>query len=491
MNLGKRFLCLIWLWAALGPAIRSEVLLRWTINEIPPAKTLGVIGIVIPWNEDGKKLLPFARRQGFRVYVEAGTDSLAAVAEAVSKESIAGIILRIDRAERTTAEETLPKVREMYPKLSVRTVDTRGKQPDMKGWLVFKKDGILQVSSPTSQPWIDSNLALVRYERSLGSAETPVYTFSWDLSDPLQQKQGPGAEDYSLAVAEAGAFHADLILQIPENQQKALAEGNAEASKNWARVKAYLEFYGRGPSGSASEIPATVGVVTDDDDLSYEALNLMARHNIAFRVLSKTVAKPSAVEAFNILVVFSRADAELTKSIQAFAERGGIAVLVDLGGDFPWHRSPPTKTNGHSVSYDVGKGRVIELGEAVTDPETFAQDIRRLLMKQSIPVSLWNSLTTLVASYPGEKADDVVVELVNYAEESLEVQVQVKGDFDSVRFESPERGCCETLKPSRVDGFTEFVVPDLVIGGRVYLGAKAGGTNAKTRTAADDFVIFR
>jgi hypothetical protein len=346
----------------------------------------------------------------------------------------------------------------------------------MKGWLVFKRDGILQVSSPTSQPWLDSNFALVRYERSLESAETPLYTFSWDLSDPFEQKQGPSAEAYSLAVAEAGALRSDLILEIPENQQKALAEGDQEASKNWAQVKRYLDFYGRGRSAGA-EIPARVAVVTDDYDLSYEALNLMARHNIAFRVLGKAAAKPGALEAFDILVVFSKADAELTKSIAAFAERGGTAVLVNLGGDFPWHRSPPTKTNGHSVSYDVGKGRVIELGEAVSDPETFAQDIRRLMVKQTIPVSLWNSLTTLVTAYPGEKADDVVLELVNYATESVEVQVRVKGNFDSVRFESPEGGCCKTLRPSHVDGFTEFVVPDLVIGGRVYLGAKSGGTN--------------
>jgi len=481
------FLGWFWFVAALAPASRSQVLLRWTIEEMPSAKTLGVSAIVIPWSEEGKKLVPLARKQGYRVYVEAGSNSLAAAAEAVSKEGVAGIILKIEPAGRATADETLHNVRDKYPKLPVLAVSTRAKQPDMKGWLVFKKDGILEVSSPTSQPWIDSNLALVRYERSLGSAETPIYTFLWDLSDPLQQRQGPSPEDYSLAVAEAGAFHADLILEIPENQQKALAQANGAASENWARVKTYLEFYVRGRSTSASEIPARVGVVTDDYDLSYEALNLMARHNIAFRVLERAAAvKPGAVEAFDILVVFSRADAELTQSIAAFAERGGIAVLVDLAGDFPWHRSAPAKTNSHAVSYDVGKGRVIELGEAVTDPETFAQDIRRLMVKERIPVSLWNSLTTLVAAYQGEKSDDVVLELVNYAQESLEVQVQVKGNFDAVRFESPEHGCCETLKPSRVDGFTQFVVPDLVIGGRVHLGAK-GGPNLGARSAPYDF----
>jgi len=133
MNLGKRLLWLIWLWAALLPAGSCEVLLRWTTNEVPPAKKLGVTALVIPWNEDGRKLLPLARKQGYRVYVEAGNDSLVSAAEAVSKESVAGIILKFEPGERTSAHETLAKVRERYPKLPILMVDTRGKQPDMKG----------------------------------------------------------------------------------------------------------------------------------------------------------------------------------------------------------------------------------------------------------------------------------------------------------------------------------------------------------------------
>jgi hypothetical protein len=473
MRARKKFLPLIWLCVVLAPASQGGVLLRWTTRGMPSAKTLGVTEMVIPWNADGN-LLEAARNEGYRVYVEATADSLVAVADAVSKEVVEGIILEIDPAERQGLEQTLEKVRGAHPKLRVLLLDSRGKQPDMKGWLVFKKDGILQVSSPTSQPWIDSNLPLVRFERSFEPRETPLYTFSWDLSDPVEQKLGPSPTDYSLAVAEAGAFHADLLLEIPESQQKALAQGNAEALRDWAQVRTYLEFYGRGQRDRASEIPARVGVMTDDYDLSYEALNLMARHNIAFRVLNASAArKANFFEELDILVVFSNPDAEVTKSVAEFAERGGIVVLVNLRGTFPWHASPPTKTSPHSVSFDVGKGRVIELREAVSDPETFAQDIRRLMAKQKIPVSLWNSLTTLVAAYPGPAAGETVLELVNYAEEMVEAQVQVKGNFDSVRFESPEHGCCETLNPSHVDGFTEFVVRDLVIGGRVHLNAKA------------------
>jgi len=346
----------------------------------------------------------------------------------------------------------------------------------MKGWLVFKRDGILQVSSPTSQPWVDSNLPLVRFARAFDPNQPPFYTFSWDLSDPLQQKQGPSPSDYALAVAEARAFHADLLLEIPENQQRALARGDAEALKNWRQVKVYLEFYALARHDEAPEIAPRVAVLTGDYDSSYEALNLMARHNIAFRVLAASTERDAKnFEAFDILVVFANPDATQIQAIAEFAERGGIAVLVNLPGSYPWQTSPPAKTNAHSVSYPVGKGRVIELGEAVSDPETFARDIRRLMAKQSVPVSLWNSLTTLVAAYQGEKTDETVIELVNYAQELLQVQVQVKGELGSVRFASPERGCCEVLTPSYRDGFTEFVVPDLTIGGRVILslGSKA------------------
>jgi len=38
-----------------------------------------------------------------------------------------------------------------------------------------------------------------------------------------------------------------------------------------------------------------------------------------------------------------------------------------------------------------------------------------------------------------------------------------------------------------VDGFTEFVVPDLVIGRRVYLAAKSGGTDRSARAVGNDF----
>jgi hypothetical protein len=102
----------------------------------------------------------------------------------------------------------------------------------------------------------------------------------------------------------------------------------------------------------------------------------------------------------------------------------------------------------------------------------FAQDIRRLLGKENALISLFNGLTTIAAPYRDHSGTIKTLEFVNYAEDSLRLQVQVKGSFASIRYESPEQKCCESLVPVQRDGFTEFVIPELRIAGRVHLEAK-------------------
>jgi hypothetical protein len=52
----------------------------------------------------------------------------------------------------------------------------------------------------------------------------------------------------------------------------------------------------------------------------------------------------------------------------------------------------------------------------------------------------------------------------------------VRGNFATVTVETPERACCEKLKAVQVDGFTEFVVPDVFIGARVHLQGPTGSS---------------
>jgi hypothetical protein len=450
-----------------APWCAAKVYLRWTHSSLPAAQVLGVSEIVIPWNERVSVLLGQAHEQGYQAYVEAGAAQVRDAVNAAVEAHAAGVILRGDTAEQSTLREKAKEVTKTHPPLKVLVLDSGGKQPEMRGWLVFKKDGILQVSSPTSQPWLDANVAMIRYQKAF-AAGAPLYTFAWEEGDPLVNELGPKPADYELAIAEAGAYHADLVLEVHAAQQKGLASGNQNALADWAEVKRYLEFYNRS-DGSETGDQARVGVLAEDYQTPYEALNLMARHNIPFRVLKSSEVQGKDLGGFDVLIAFAELSKELAAAINDFAASGGVAVLVKLPGPFTWESAGAGATSGPSTTYRVGKGRVIELHEAIGDPETFAQDVRRLMAQTNVPVSLWNSLTTLVAAYRGTKAGETVVELVNYDQELSEVQVQVKGTFRSASYETPERAESEKLKTTQVNGFVQFVVPDLVVGGRVRL----------------------
>jgi len=448
------------------------VFLRWTYSEVPPAKTLGVNDLVVPWDGSATSLLESARKQGYAVYLEATAEQASAAAEA-GKNSAAGVLLKVSPSEQTDIDTTVRTLRLRYPKLTFLILNPTGKQPQMRGTLVLNKNGILEVSSPTAQPWLDTNLALVRIEQAFRPGQVPLYSFQWELIDSLQKLQGPNAEDYLLAVAEAGAFHADLVLSLHENLQKALAQNDRDGINLWKQMRRYLEFYSR--RTPPVEPAANIGILAGDYKKSYEPINLLARHNIPFRILRPSEQTAVRLKEFDMMVVLASATQQNVKLITDFASRGGIAIVVDSSGSYPWQSAKRIQTGDHSVAYAVGKGRIIELTEAVPDPETFAQDIRRLMDKQKVLISLWNALTTVAVPYREPHAGVTMLELVNYAEEPLRVQVQIKGSFHSIRYETPERGCCESLTPVQRNGFTEFVIPDLRVGGRVHLKeARAG-----------------
>jgi hypothetical protein len=456
----------------------SKVFLRWTQPSIPPSADMGIKELVVPW--DAEALIQNAHKQGYRVYAEIPFAQAPGGAR-IKTKNLAGIILDPADAKPSQVDETLRQLQSFYPKLPVLVVNAKAKPPQMMGQLVIQQNGVLQVTSPTAQPWIDSNLALVRLDQAFRPAQTPLYQFQWDLSDPLRQEQGPETPDYLLAVAEAGAFHADLILDLHPKLQTDLLQNNPAGRTVLNQIKRYLAFSSR-VAASVGEPEANVGVITDTNGNSYEPVNLFARHNIPFAVLQPSGLKQHSLDAFDLLLVFATPNERTIAAIADFASRGGVAVLVDARGPYPWQSTHPVPAGEHSVSYASGKGRIIELQGPVIDPETFAQDVRRLLEKDKVLISLWNALTTVAVSYDIPGGGQKVVEFVNYAEEPLPIQVQVHGLFSSILYETPEKGCCQSLTPVQRGGFTEFVVPSLRIAGRVRL---ARGTPAPDKTKGE------
>ncbi len=457
----------------------STVYIRWTSSSLPPmAAELGVTDLVIPWSNSFPAQVRVASTRGYRVYVEVPLDK--AVAAATGASELAGVILTTQASESEEVKKALPRLREAHPKLKFLVLDPEGKRPEMRGSLVIKKDSVLEVSSPTAQPWIDTNLALVKVDQRAYPEQSPMYKFSWGAPSDSGPQQSPlTADDYSLAVAEAGAFHADLILDVDDRLQQGISSGDQQAWTLWNQVRPYASFYSHSAEAEMKSV-ANVAVVVDDLDPSDEAMNLLARHNIPFKVFVPRDLESERLEAFNVVVVFAKPDRPMGERMGDLATRGKTVVVVDAHGSYPWQRGRPERLNEHLLSYVVGNGKVLELSEPVTDPETFAQDIRRLIGTQNLLMNLWNGLTTIAVPYaqPGENVKSL--ELINYSGDPLRLQVKVKGSYYSIRYEAPDLKCCESLVPAEHNGFTEFVIPDLRIAGRVHLdGNRAAAAPSK------------
>lgn len=444
----------------------SSVFIQWSTPRLPSASSLGVSDIVLSWKQGTNPSIASARAQGYRVYVEMPLQQAKAAAQVGEKSGWAGVVLNIPESEREQSENSIASLRSAHPKLRFLVLNSGGKPPLMRGSIIIKRDSVLEVSSPTAQPWIDANLALIKVEERAHRAEIPLYSFAW--ADQAQQRILT-AVDYSLAVAEAGAYHADLVLQLDEHLQESLSAHDAGAWALWNKVRSMINFY---KDGAGLKSAANVAVVFDRLDTNDEVLNLLARHNIPFKVFLPEDVKASNLNAFDIVIVSAKPDKVMAEQISDLATRGATVVLVDAHGNYPWQSGQRVQVNEQTTSYTAGNGKVLELSEPVVDPETFAQDIRRLLGKRNSILSLWNGLTTLAAPYADRSGTVKVLEFVNYAADPLHLQVQVKGSFTSVRYETPEHGCCQSLPPVKHDGFTEFTIPDLRVAGRVHLEAQ-------------------
>jgi hypothetical protein len=444
----------------------GKVFLRWTQSSLPPAATMGFKELVVSW--DAEALIRNAHRQGYRVYAEVPVGKAADLARSAGKLDLAGVVLNPGDFRADQIEEDLHRLHSAYPTLPMLVLNPKARQPQMKGQLVIKRDGVLQVTSPTAQPWIDCNLALVRLDQAFRPEQPSLYEFQWDLSDSTQQAYGPSTADYSLAVAEAGAFRADVILNLHPSLQTGLLQNAPSALAALKETKRYLAFYSKGGK-NVSWPDANVGVITDTYQKAYEPINLLGRHNIPFAVLRPSELKPQSLDAFHLVIVFVVPDQSVITAITDFASKGGIVVLVGAPAFYPWQSGQAVSAGEHSVAYAAGKGRIIELAGPVIDPETFAQDIRRLLGMDKLEISLWNALTVIAIPHSVLATREKVVELINYSQEPIPVQVQVKGSFSSVSYETPDRACCESLNPVQRGEFTEFVIPSLRIAGRVRL----------------------
>jgi hypothetical protein len=114
------------------------------------------------------------------------------------------------------------------------------------------------------------------------------------------------------------------------------------------------------------------------------------------------------------------------------------------------------------------KGGKVSRQKGVADPNGFALEMRRLVGREHRVIDIWNGITVLTAPYAEPQGDGALVTVLNYAHQPLPVQLRIAGKYRQVQFETPEEPAV-LLPHQHREAYTEFVLPALRIGGRVFL----------------------
>jgi hypothetical protein len=306
--------------------------------------------------------------------------------------------------------------------------------------------------APSSQPWIESNVWLVR-SLALGSPWRPVWISS--------QLENASAVDYERAVADAATGGGHWIVSLDDALRAKLRAKDASALEAWRRLSNYLKFAESHAAWSALTPYGNVGILLDPlkQDLGDEYLKLAVRRHVPYRLVPRSEMSTAALANFRALVATELDPPSATerKLLQDFAQNGGLVIVGPSWGDAP-------KTEPFA-EVPTGKGRVVVYRDP--DPEAVAKDLKELLSDDDLGVVPFNvpSIITCVSG-PGH-GQPLLVLLLNYFDHPVEaITLRVAGNFRSARLETPE-GAAVDLPLRDADGSTEVTIPKLLLWGAV------------------------
>ncbi len=407
---------------------RAEVFVRWMADRVPPRDVLGIATLALP--AENTAAVRDALGHGYRVYLE--VDAAALSAFKLPSGGVAGVLVRGSASARaiSTLRQQLPR------SVQVLTIDERGKWPRIRSNTVSRSNGVLQIAGRSAQPWIDTNAALARIAATKDAR--PLLTYRWTPAGIAEADEGPALENYLVAIAEAGSFRADLLLPLHERFQHRMLLGHPTARRDWDQIRRSLDFYA-GDFPSRYEPIASIGVVTAAPAKWFEVMNLLARHNLPFEPIApeRLAARAGALPKLRLLLVLGEPDPAQKKTLAAF-ERGGGVVRTET---------------------------------ELRDPNRLALDIRRQLSVEARVLDIWNGITVVAAPYAAKDGSLMLITLVNYAHQPLPVQLRVAGTFSEVYYETPEEPPALLAFEHR-NGATEFVLPSLRVGARIFLSRR-------------------
>ena len=308
--------------------------------------------------------------------------------------------------------------------------------------------------APSSQPWIESNIWLVRSFDIL-SPSRPVWISS--------QFESPSANDYARAVADAAAAGGRWIIWLDDALRAKLRAQEPSALETWRRLSSYLRFAESHASWRGRVPYGNVGIMLDptspQPDRVDEYLKLATRRQVPYQLISRSELNAAALAKLRAIVATELDPHSATeyKLLQDFAENGGRIFVGPSWGSAP-------KTEPY-LELPTGKGSVIVYKDP--DPEAVARDLKEMLSDDDLGLVPFNVPSAITSVSGGTSGQALLVHIVNYFDHAVEsITLRAAGKFRSARMETPE-GAAVDLPLRDADGRTEMTIPKLLLWGAI------------------------
>jgi hypothetical protein len=439
--------CLLVTWSAgedAGTERQQQDLVK-AYTRLAHERGIAVLGLVYPGADQSK----FAAAA-----VEAGLDGVVLEGEFAGG---AAFVEQVEKALRAANSKALvlPIAREAAAERTSKrpVVVVQGVRPSARN---LADMGIR--SGPSAEPWIDSNIWLVRSFRS-GSASRPV----WISQEPKAATPG----DYIRCAAEAAVAGGRWVVALDDKLRAMLFKQDADALATWRSISTYLKFAEDRTLWRGFQPYGNLAIVLDTrsayPDISNEYLNLVARRQVPYRVVLRSDFSAASLEGLQAVLAADLApptEAE-RKILRTFAEKGGLVVAGPSWGD-------PPKDKPY-VEAPLGKGRVAVYKDEPPDPESLARDMQELLSPEEMGVSAFNVPSVLTYASTADSGKRVLVQLLNYSRYPAEaLTIRVNGNFKTARLFVPEAAPAD-LPLKKVGNRTEIAIRELAVWGGLLL----------------------
>ncbi len=313
-------------------------------------------------------------------------------------------------------------------------------------------------ATPSSEPWIDSNIWLVRSISSWGSSR-PIW-----LGEGISPSAVP--EDYFRAIADAAAAGGHWVLALSDDLRQGLRLKRADATATWHRIAVYLKFQQEHADWYKYPPFAVCGFIQDSSgkerNVSGENLNLAIRQRIPLRVIERAQLSAASLEGLQAVqgIDLIQPTAQERGVLSAFIEKGGLAVVGPS-----WKQVEIPKNQGFAIVPE-GKGRVVVYRDEWPEPGSLAKDLVDLLGRDNLGVRLFRVASVLSHVSSHTSGSPLLVHLLNYASYPSEsVLVRVAGDFTKAHFYDPEGDASSDIAIEKSDGRIEVTIPKLSVYG--------------------------